>query len=76
MRNACNFFPRQPAHELQRNLDLPQSAIARKHPELVGTFHTAAIKSFEHAYELSVRLLRRSLTLMAATISSRWNSAP
>jgi nucleotidyltransferase substrate binding protein (TIGR01987 family) len=53
--------------ELQKNLDLPQSAIARKHPELVGTFRTAAIKSFEYAYELSVRLLRRSLTTMAAT---------
>lgn len=53
--------------ELQRNLDLPQSDVARAHPELIGTFRTAAIKSFEYAYEISVRLVRRTLESMATT---------
>ena len=47
--------------ELQRNFDLQQSNIARAYPELVGTFRTAAIKSFEYSYEESVKLIRLSL---------------
>lgn len=53
--------------ELQKNAELPHSAIAREHPELVGTFRTAAIKSFEYAYELGIRMIRRRLETMAAT---------
>ena|ERR1700733_1531938 len=53
--------------ELQRNLDLTVSDIAAAHPELIGTFRTAAIKSFEYAYEMSVRLIRRNLERMAAS---------
>ena len=53
--------------ELQRNLDLTVSDIGKAHPELIGTFRTASIKSFEYAYELSARLIRRSLEQMAAT---------
>lgn len=52
--------------ELTKNAELPGSAIAREHPELIGTFRTAAIKSFEYAYELGIRLLRRQLESMAA----------
>ena len=53
--------------ELQKNTELPNSAIAREHPELVGTFRTAAIKSYEYAYELGIRMIRRRLETMAAT---------
>ncbi len=53
--------------ELLKNAGLPGSAIAREHPELIGTFRTAAIKSFEYAYELGIRLIRRRLESMAAT---------
>ena len=53
--------------ELQKNAELPHSAIAREHPELAGTFRTAAIKSFEYAYELGIRMIRRRLETMAAT---------
>ena len=52
--------------ELVKNAELPHSAIAREHPELVGTFRTAAIKSFEYAYELSIRLIRRRRESIAA----------
>lgn len=48
--------------ELQRNLDLQGSALAHD-KRLLDTFRTAAIKSFEYAYELSVRLMRRHLEL-------------
>ncbi|MGO9328687.1 MAG: HI0074 family nucleotidyltransferase substrate-binding subunit [Steroidobacteraceae bacterium] len=53
--------------ELAKNAELPFSPIAHDHPELIGTFRTAAIKSFEYAYELSIRLIRRRLEIMAAT---------
>ena len=53
--------------ELVKNAELPFSSIAHNHPELIGTFRTAAIKSFEYAYELSIRLIRRRLKSMAAT---------
>lgn len=53
--------------ELTKNAELPYSAIARDHPELIGTFRTATIKSFEYAYELSIRFIRRRLESMAAT---------
>ncbi len=53
--------------ELLKNAELPRSVIAREHPELIGTFRTAAIKSFEYAYELGIRLIRRRLESMAAT---------
>lgn len=53
--------------ELSKNAELPFSAIARSHPELIGTFRTAAIKSFEYAYELGIRLIRRRLESMAET---------
>ena len=53
--------------ELAKNAELPFSAIAREHPELIGTFRTAAVKSFEYAYEISVRLVRRQLEAMSAS---------
>lgn len=46
---------------LRKHYDLSTSPIAVQHPELISTFHTATIKSFEYAYELSVKLLRRAL---------------
>jgi hypothetical protein len=33
----------------------------RTNPELIATFRTAAIKSFEYAYEISARLFKRNL---------------
>jgi nucleotidyltransferase substrate binding protein (TIGR01987 family) len=52
--------------ELAKNAELPNSAIAREHPELIATFRAAAIKSFEYAYELGIRLMRRQLESMAS----------
>ena len=53
--------------ELKRNAELPYSSLAREHPELLPTFRTAAIKSFEYVYELSVKLVRRALESKAAS---------
>lgn len=53
--------------QLQNNFDLQSSYFAHAHPELVPTFRTATIKSFEYAYELAVRLMRRQLTSMLAS---------
>ena len=53
--------------ELQKNAELPRSAIAHEHPELIGTFRTAAIKSFEYAYELGIRLIRRRLESLSSS---------
>ena len=52
--------------ELTKNAALPASAIAREHPELIGTFRTATIKSFEYAFELGIRLLRGRLEIMSS----------
>jgi nucleotidyltransferase substrate binding protein (TIGR01987 family) len=48
---------------LETNFGLTASSLARAHPELLATFRTAAVKSFEYVYELGVRLLRRALEL-------------
>jgi len=53
--------------ELAKNAALPASAIGREHPELIWTFRTATIKSFEYAYELGIRLLRRRLETMSSS---------
>lgn len=53
--------------ELKKNIELPHSDIARERPDLIPTFRTAAIKSFEYAYEMSIRLIRRSLEARAAS---------
>jgi len=47
--------------ELKRNMALPTSDLAKSRPDLIATFRTAAIKSFEYAYGLSVMAIRRSL---------------
>jgi nucleotidyltransferase substrate binding protein (TIGR01987 family) len=51
--------------ELKKNAALPASSIAHEHPELIGTFRTAAIKSYEYAYEMSIKLRRRLETIAA-----------
>jgi nucleotidyltransferase substrate binding protein (TIGR01987 family) len=46
---------------LETNFGLTGSSLARAHPELLATFRTAAVKSFEYVYELGVRFIRRAL---------------
>lgn len=53
--------------ELKKNITLPYSEIARQRPDLVPTFRTAAIKSFEYAYDMSIRLIRRCLEASASS---------
>jgi hypothetical protein len=55
--------------ELTKNAALPASAIAREHPELIGTFCMATIKSFEYAYELGGSVDQAEA--VAATIVTR-----
>lgn len=43
------------------------SGAAKADPEMATAFRTATIKSFEYAYELGVRLMRRALASMAAS---------
>jgi nucleotidyltransferase substrate binding protein (TIGR01987 family) len=50
---------------LETNFGLTTSWLARAHPHLLATFRTAAVKSFEYVYELSIRLMRRALELKA-----------
>jgi nucleotidyltransferase substrate binding protein (TIGR01987 family) len=52
---------------LQINFGLTASPLARTQPQLLSTFRTAAVKSFEYVYELSVRLIRRALELKAVS---------
>jgi nucleotidyltransferase substrate binding protein (TIGR01987 family) len=52
---------------LETNFGLTTSSLARAHPDLLSTFRTAAGKSFEYVYELSVRLIRRALELKAVS---------
>lgn len=52
---------------LETNFGLTTSSLARAHPDLLSTFRTAAVKSFEYVYELSVRLVRRALELKAVS---------
>jgi nucleotidyltransferase substrate binding protein (TIGR01987 family) len=50
---------------LETNFALIGSSLARGQPMLTATFRTAAIKSFEYVYEISIRLMRRALELKA-----------
>jgi nucleotidyltransferase substrate binding protein (TIGR01987 family) len=50
---------------LETNFGLIGSSLARGQPMLTATFRTAAIKSFEYVYELSIRLTRRARELKA-----------
>jgi nucleotidyltransferase substrate binding protein (TIGR01987 family) len=52
---------------LETNFNLIGSSLARGEPMLEATFRTAAIKSFEYVYELSIRLIRRALEVKAAS---------
>ncbi len=47
--------------ELQRNLALVDSPLARRQPDLVPTFRAAAIQSFEFTNELAIRALERAI---------------
>ncbi len=52
--------------QLSTNYDLIGSEVARTQPSVKAAFRTASIKSFEYAYELSVRLIRRRLQTTAS----------
>jgi nucleotidyltransferase substrate binding protein (TIGR01987 family) len=56
---------REAIAHLETNSDLTLSSLARTQPELLPTFRTAAVKSFEYVYELSIRLIRHALELKA-----------
>lgn len=47
--------------QLQSHFDLLGSDMARDNDKVKAAFRTAAIKSFEYAYELSVVMIRRRL---------------
>ncbi|MFM9938698.1 MAG: HI0074 family nucleotidyltransferase substrate-binding subunit [Hyphomicrobiaceae bacterium] len=53
--------------QLKTNYDLIGSDVARDQPKVKAAFRTASIKSFEYAYELSIRLIRRRLESSAST---------
>lgn len=49
--------------QLLKHIELAGSAAAQDNADLRTAFRTAAIKSFEYAYELSIKLIRRQLEL-------------
>ena len=53
--------------QLEANFGLTASALAREEPVVSRAFRTAAIKSFEYVYDLSVRLLRDALAVEATS---------
>ena len=53
--------------QLASHYGLIQSEHARNDPRMKAAFRTASIKSFEYAYELSIRLIRRRLESAASS---------
>jgi nucleotidyltransferase substrate binding protein (TIGR01987 family) len=53
--------------QLQTNYDLIGSTTAQTDPKIKAAFRTASIKSFEYAYELSIKLIRRRLERTSAS---------
>ena len=47
--------------DLQRNVGWLDSPLARERPQLVPTFRSAVIQSFEVTYEVAIRLLERAI---------------
>ena len=53
--------------QLETDFHLIASPLARAQPELLPTFRTAAVKSFEYVYELGIRFIRRALERKAVS---------